>query len=202
MTPVVIVQTGLANMASVEAALARLGWATVRSRDPDQVRVADRVVLPGVGAFGAALPTLCSTGLGESLRERIEADHPTLAICLGFQALAEKSEEARGVAGLGCISGTVVRLPDTQAVPQLGWNRVEAPAESRFVRSGHAYFANSYCLREAPEGWIAPTTTYGVSMIAAIERGAVLGCQFHPELSGAWGADLLERWLNQGGPTC
>ena len=99
-------------------------------------------------------------------------------------------------AGLGCISGTVVRLPNTQAVPQLGWNRVEAPAESRYVRSGHAYFANSYCLREAPEGWIAPTTTYGVSMIAAIERGAVLGCQFHPELSGAYGERLMSRWLS------
>ena len=202
MSAVVIVETGLANIASVEAAFKRLGRSTLRSRDPEQVLAAERVVLPGVGAFGAAMPTLRSTGLGESLQERIQRDRPTLAICLGFQLLAQTSEEAEGVAGLGCITGRVVRLPADQAVPQLGWNRVTAPKRSRFVESGHAYFANSYCLRQAPAGWTSFTTTYGVSMVAAIERGAVLGCQFHPELSGKWGANLLERWLNQAGSAC
>ena len=202
MSSVVIAETGLANIASVEAAFLRLGWSPLRSRDPQQILAAERVVLPGVGAFGAAVPALESTGIADSLRERIQSDRPTLAICLGFQLLAQESEEADGVKGLGCIEGKVVRLPMNQPVPQLGWNRVTASRDSRFIQSGDAYFANSYCLREAPAGWTCFTTDYGVSMVSAIERGSVLGCQFHPELSGQWGAALLERWLNQAGASC
>ena len=201
MDTVTIIETGLANIASVECAFRRLGVRVARTTDPDVVRHADRVVLPGVGAFGAAAPMLHRSGLAETLRERIGSDRPTLAICLGFQLLAEGSDESPGVRGLGCIEGRVVRIPDGQLVPQLGWNRVEFTAPSG-VADGHAYFANSYCLPTAPSGWSVARTNYGVSMVSAIQRGAVLGCQFHPELSGRWGHILLQTWLSKGGVPC
>ena len=202
MAPIVIVETGLANIASMEASLTRMGLRVSRTTDADRVRKADRVVLPGVGAFGAAVPFLRETGLAESLRERITEGRPTLAICLGFQLMAERSQESEGVGGLGCIPGEVVRIPSGQRVPQLGWNRVVVSEKSRLVQAGYAYFANSYCLPTEPFGWACAKTQYGLSMVAAIERGSVLGCQFHPELSGAWGQQLLERWVCLGGVSC
>ena len=202
MEPIRLIETGLANIASVESAFARIGMNVIRTTDPEFVLSADRVILPGVGAFGAAMPFLRSKGLDEAICERVREGRPTLAICLGFQLLAEASEEAQGVAGLGCISGTIKRLPATEQVPQLGWNRVTPSEPSTMVREGYAYFANSYCLTTPPAGWIYARTPYGVPLVSAIERGRVLGCQFHPELSGAWGQELLSRWVNGGGASC
>ena len=201
MEPVCIVETGLANIASMEASLRRLGVSTRRTRDPEEVRRSDRTVLPGVGSFGAAMPFLERTGLAASIKERVHNDRPTLAICLGMQLLSEGSEEAQGVDGLGCISGRATRLPEDRQVPQLGWNRVEPSPACRMLTAGYAYFANSYCIESPPEGWETARTTYGVRMVSAIERGDVLACQFHPELSGPWGSELLGRWL-QGGTSC
>ena len=143
MKPIRIVETGLANIASMEAALARLQLKSERTRDPDLTLSSDRVVLPGVGSFGAAMPFLKKSGLADSIRRRIHEGKPTLAICLGMQLLAEKSEEAEGVEGLACIAGKVIELPKTRQVPQLGWNFVQKDASSRMVQSGYAYFANS-----------------------------------------------------------
>lgn len=199
MTEVVIVPTGTANIASVEAAFRRLGAAPAQAVDPGRVSAAQRVVLPGVGAFGAAMATVDRNGMRDALRERIEAGRPTLAVCVGMQALAEKSEESPEASGLGVVSGEVTRFPDTVRVPQLGWNRVQPDQNSRYLEPGWAYFANSYRLVTVPEGWVGATTEYGGRFVAAMERGALLACQFHPELSGAWGGDLLARWLAQGG---
>ena len=201
MGSVTIIETGLANIASVEWAFKRLGAAVARTTDPNLVRRAERVILPGVGAFGAAAPMLHASGLAESIRERVQADRPTLAICLGFQLLAQSSDESPGTPGIGCVEGRITRIPDGPLVPQLGWNRVSFAAPSPLV-DGHAYFANSYCLATAPEGWATAQTHYGVSMISAIHRGSILGCQFHPELSGEWGQNLLRIWLSHGGATC
>jgi len=191
---VTIIRTGVANTASLIAAFARLGLRCVLSEDRDEIERAERLVLPGVGAFGSGAATLDRLGLREVLRERAGSDRPLLAVCLGMQLLAETSEETPGASGLGVVPGTVKRFGPGLRVPQMGWNDVEASPEAKMLRSGCAYFANSYRLTESPEGWAVARTEYGVSFIAALERGRTLGCQFHPELSGRWGLELLARW--------
>lgn len=192
---VIIVRTSVANTASVLAAFRRAGAAASLEDDPDAVRSAECVVLPGVGAFGAAMAALRTRCLDQAIRDRIQADRPTLAICLGLQLLAESSEESPDETGFGVVPDRATRFPSSLRVPQLGWNRVQPDAGARLLRAGDAYFANSYCLRECPAGWHASWADYGHRFIAAIERGAVLACQFHPELSGLWGIELLQRWM-------
>ena len=119
-----------------------------------------------------------------------------LAICLGLQLLAEGSEESPGVAGLGVIAGRAARLPDSVRVPHLGWNSVSAETGA-LVESGFAAYANSYALANAPDGWTVTRTQHGIEFVASLERGSLLATQFHPELSGSWGRDLLARWLCQ-----
>lgn len=191
---IALVDTGLANLASVEAALGRLQVRVQRTADPAVVAAASHVVLPGVGHFEAGMARLRSTGLAPVLSRRVRDARPTLAICLGMQLLADGSEEAPGVSGLGVLPGTARRFSAAASVPQLGWNRVDAP-EGRLLTSGAAYFAHSYRLRTAPPGWRVAWSTHDGPFVAAVERGPVLACQLHPELSGAWGAALLERWL-------
>jgi len=192
--PLGVVETGSANLASVLAALRRLGASPQLVQDADAIRRADRLVLPGVGAFGAVMSRLHVLGVAEALRERIESGRPLLAICLGFQVLAATSLESPGVAGLGVLDTVVRRLPSGVRVPQLGWNTVTASRKGCLVEGGHAYFANSYCIDAADASWTPSYTEHGVRMVAAVERGAQLACQFHPELSGRWGVDLLNRW--------
>ncbi|MGH8870899.1 MAG: imidazole glycerol phosphate synthase subunit HisH [Acidimicrobiia bacterium] len=195
MTEVVIVPTGTANIASVLAAFARLGATVTEATGPETVTDAPGVVLPGVGAFGAAMSRVGALGLRQALRERIELGRPTLAVCIGMQLLCRDSEESPGVDGLDVIDLTVARFGAGIKVPQLGWNRVEPGPGSRFVEPGWAYFANSYRLDRVPDGWVGAGTEYGGRFLSALERGDVLACQFHPELSGPWGARLLNRWL-------
>lgn len=192
---VTIVATGVANTASVAAAFRRAG-ATVTITDvPESVVRADRVVLPGVGAFGAAMTRLQGTGLAEALAERFRVDRPLFAICLGLQLLALESAESPGIAGLGLLGARVVPFGPGVRVPQLGWNRVEPAAGMRGVAPGHAFFANSYVLDRVPADALGATSDHGGSFVAAVGRGAFLGCQFHPELSGRWGAELIARWV-------
>jgi imidazole glycerol-phosphate synthase subunit HisF len=194
-TDLVIVDSGVANLASVSAAFRRLGVATLVSSDAAVVRRAPRLVLPGVGAFGTGVAALRARGLDASIQDAVAAGAPLLAICFGLQLLCDSSEESPGIAGLGLIRGTCRRLPAGVRVPHLGWNRVAPDADCRSVSMMDAAFANSYALPQAPSGWAAAWTTHGVRFVAALERGAVLACQFHPELSGAAGLDLIRRWL-------
>jgi imidazole glycerol phosphate synthase glutamine amidotransferase subunit len=200
MTGVTVVDTGVANLASLDAAFRRLGVPVRVSDDPATVRRADRLVLPGVGDFGAAATRLAAAGLDVAVRDAVGRGAPLLAVCLGFQLLCDASDEAPGVPGLGLIGGVCRRLPGTVRVPHLGWNRVEPdPGASRLL-SGEAAFANSYALPAAPPGWVAAWTTHGARFVAGLEARNILACQFHPELSGAYGAGLLARWLGMRSP--
>lgn len=195
MSDLVVVPTGTANMASVRAAFNRLGTDLIEATEPAHVSKAAGVVLPGVGAFGAAMSQIDTLGMRQALRDRVYEGRATLAVCVGMQLLCGDSEESPGAAGLGAIGLTVSRFGGKEKVPQLGWNRVEPAPGSRFVEPGWAYFANSYRLDRVPDGWVASRTEYGGRFVSALERGDVLACQFHPELSGPWGAGLLGRWL-------
>ena len=195
MTAVTVARTGIANLASVLAALGRAGATVTVSDDPDAVRAADRVLLPGVGAFGAGAARLRETGLGDALVERVNNGRPTMGICLGMQLFFDASAETPGVAGLGVLPGEIQRFSGPGLrVPQLGWNRVTPDADCRLLTEGNVYFANSYRAVAAP-GWAVATANHGGPFVAGCERGPVLLCQFHPELSGAFGAALLGRWL-------
>jgi imidazole glycerol phosphate synthase glutamine amidotransferase subunit len=192
---VIVIRTGAANLASVQAGLRRCGVTSKLSDSPVEVAEANRLVLPGVGSFGRVMERLHDLGLAEILAQRARYGRPTLAICLGLQLLAAGSDESPGVAGLGVLPVRATRFNGGVRVPQLGWNRIEVEPGCRLLRNGNAYFANSYCLTEAPSGWHAAWSVHGARFVAAIERGPVLGCQLHPELSGAWGQALIRRWL-------
>ncbi len=210
-----IADTGVANLASVLASFVRLGLEPRVSGEADFLAGADLAVLPGVGSFGPAAARLAEGGLGEALAWRFREARPTLAICLGMQLLFEGSEEGPGARGLGILAGRVGRfspgpgLPPPLPLPQLGWNRLEGSGDDGFlVRPGWAYFANSYRVTACPPGFVARYASYGEAFCASLEsvagqgrkRGALLLCQFHPELSGAWGQGLLASWAGLAAP--
>jgi imidazole glycerol phosphate synthase glutamine amidotransferase subunit len=191
---VTIVPTGTANLASILGALSRVGARPAVARDPGDLDVADALVLPGVGNFAAGRQGLDAKKFTAAVCQWILADRPFLAICLGMQLLATGSDEAPDTDGLGILDTRATRLPDSVSVPQLGWNVVRGGA---LVEDGYAYYANSYRLTEAPVGWRAAMTDHGGPLVASLERGPQLLCQFHPELSGGWGHALLGRWLDR-----
>lgn len=195
-----VIRTGVANIASVLAALKRLGVTPRLSDDADVVRTSSFVVLPGVGAFAAGAEALKRLGLDDALRERIRDNRPTLAVCLGLQLLFEESEESPGVRGLGIFPGRIERFTSSLKIPQLGWNQIEANPECRSLKNGSVYFANSYCVKRPPDGAHSAMADYGEPFVAAFECGRLLACQFHPELSGTLGAEILSRWLERSVP--
>lgn len=201
MKDVAVIRTGTANLASVVAGLRRAQCNPLLVEDPKAVSCADYVILPGVGAFAATMDQLRSRRLVDAIRERVVEAKPTLTICLGLQILGSTSEESPGTAGIGAFDAHVSRFGTAVRVPQLGWNHVQPAADCQLLSEGYAYFANSFRLTEIPEGWTGARAEYGGSFVAAIERGPILACQFHPELSGEWGASLIERWLGMNWET-
>jgi imidazole glycerol phosphate synthase glutamine amidotransferase subunit len=190
----VVIPTGTANLASVRAALERQGARARLADDAAMIESAEHVVLPGVGSFGATMAGLREAGLAGALAARIRAGRPTLAMCVGLQVLFETSDESPDATGLGAIPGRVGRFPDAVRVPQFGWNHIVPEAGCRLVAPGYAYFANSYRVVDAP-GCAVARAEHGGRFVAALERDRVLACQFHPELSGAYGHALIARWL-------
>ena len=191
---VIVVPTGTANLASVRAALMRLGARPRLAEDAATIADATHVVLPGVGSFGATMAGLREAGLDAALTARVQAGGATLAMCVGLQVLFETSDESPGATGMAALSGRVGRFPEAVRVPQFGWNRVEPEPGCSLVEPGYAYFANSYRVLEAP-GCAVATAEHGGRFVAALEQGRVLACQFHPELSGTYGHELIARWL-------
>jgi len=195
MSRVALIDSGLANLASMERALKACGAPVERTVDPMVVAQASHVVLPGVGSFAAGVAALESASLIEPLRRRTREDRPLLAVCLGMQILGTRSEEGGGSRGLGIFPATFTALPESAGVPHLGWNLVSRVEEGGAVEEGFAAFANSYALSRAPLGWRAAWTHHGVPFVASLSRGRVLATQFHPELSGAWGFGVIRDWL-------
>ncbi len=190
-----IIATGTANLAAVAASFRRVGADASVSRDADEIERCERAVIPGVGTFAAARAAL-DDRIAAALVRRIEAGRPTLCICLGLHLLCESSAESPGVEGLSIIPRTIERFNHGARVPQMGWNRVCPEDGVRYVpESGFAYFANSYRLADVPSGWNVVWAEHGARFVAAAERGSVLACQFHPELSGAFGRRIIQRWL-------
>lgn len=194
MADIACVRTGTANLASIIASFERLGKTVRLTESAADVRDAPLVVLPGVGSFGAGAARLRELNLVDAIRERVSAGRPFLGICLGLQLLCESSEESPGVEGLRLIPAPVTRFPPTLRVPQLGWNDLTPDPACAMLRPGPVYYANSYRLQTPPSGWLAATTEYAGPFVGALERGPILLCQFHPELSGRFGAQLLARW--------
>ena len=199
---VCLVDTGMGNLRSVERALTRAGALVSSTREPSEVRGAERLVVPGQGGFGECARALAD-GLGEVIREHIASGRPYLGICLGMQILFESSEEAPGAAGLGLFRGDVQRLtpgvdPDDPErrlkVPHMGWNQVRG--EHPLLPDGEwFYFVHSYRCVPADEGLAVGASDYGQSVCAAVARDNVFACQFHPEKSQRAGALLLERFV-------
>jgi len=196
---IAVVDSGSGNLRSVERALAHAGGAPVLTRDPDMVRRADRVVVPGQGAFADCMAAMQRSGLGEAIRESIRAGVPYLGICLGLQILFEDSEEHGPVAGLGILGGHVVRFPAGRLkVPHIGWNQVQGGGEEALLagipRDAHFYFIHSYLAVPAEPGQVALTCDYGGPFCAAVRVDNLFACQFHPEKSQAVGLRLLANF--------
>jgi glutamine amidotransferase len=203
-TSVVIADLGLGNLRSVARAVERAGGSATISNDPDALRRAPKVIVPGQGAFRDCAVAL-ERGFGPALRELIRAGTPYLGICLGMQLLFDKSAEAPGALGLGHFAGTVERFPRTLKdstgvplkVPHMGWNAVygQHPA---FSDQAWFYFTHSYVCVPRDEHLIVGRAAYDVNFCAAVARDNVFACQFHPEKSQEEGHKLLARFV-QGG---
>lgn len=192
---VAVVYTGVANTASVLSVFEKLNLKAFLTDDAKELEEARFVVLPGVGAFAAGMKKLTSASLISCLRKRVEESRPLLAICLGFQMLFASSEESPGVNGLEIFPGEVERFSKEVNVPQLGWNQIKAEEKSRFLDSGYAYFANSYCSRKLPADCVGAFSNYDGEFLAALEYSNLLACQFHPELSGDFGISIIQNWI-------
>lgn len=196
---VVCVNTGLANIASVRQAFARLEAPLVDAARASDITRADAVIMPGVGAFGPAMRSLHDRDFINPLKEFIHSGRPVLAICLGLQLLCEASEEGQSEVGLGVVPGVVGRLRGGESkrvrVPHMGWNRVSPTNDAQLLATDYMYFAHSFALSDIPATWQGATVTHGQRFVAALERGNLLACQFHPELSGRGGMQLLARWV-------
>jgi imidazole glycerol phosphate synthase glutamine amidotransferase subunit len=194
---IAIFDYGAGNLRSVQNTLGAIGCEYTLVRDPDGLRAASKIILPGVGHFGQMMRALDELGVRETLLERIRAGVPFLGICLGMQALFESSEEAPEVRGLGLYAGTVKRFPADARVPHMGWDDLEVKPASRLLRDLGArpfvYFAHSYYVPENDRA--AATCTYEVKYTAAIESENVYGVQFHPEKSGELGQKIVKNYL-------
>jgi imidazole glycerol-phosphate synthase subunit HisH len=192
---ITIVDYKAGNLASVRKAFAHLGYETLVTEDPEQVRAAEKIVLPGVGNF-AAVKRLADTGLTEAIAERIEAGVPFLGICVGMQWLYEGSTEAPEVAGLGALRGTVARFECGLKIPHVGWNTIQPTSTSRIMKNvpeaGFVYYTHSY--RCPIVDGVVASTTYGEEFAAVVERENVFGVQFHPEKSSTVGLQILKNF--------
>ena len=197
---IAIIDYDAGNLRSVEKALQYLGKETIVTRDPEQIRKADKVILPGVGAFGDAMKKLQEYHLDTLIREIADSGKPLLGICLGLQLLFEESEESPGVEGLGILEGKIRRIPegDGLKVPHIGWNSLHLEHNGRLFRNipenSYVYFVHSYYLEAKDPEIVKASTEYGVHIHASVEKNNLFACQFHPEKSSETGLQILKNF--------
>jgi imidazole glycerol-phosphate synthase subunit HisH len=199
---IAVVDVCSGNLRSVERALAQVGGDVAVTRDPDVVRRADKIVVPGQGAFGVFMRGLGERGLGDALREAIASGRPYLGICLGLQILFDESEEQGPCAGLGVIAGRVVRLRPADPrlkVPHIGWNQIafhrRDPLLAGIAEGAHLYFVHSYHAVPADPSLVTLDAEHGVRLTAAVRQDNIFACQFHPEKSQAVGLQILRNFV-------
>ena len=198
---IAIIDYDAGNIKSVEKALLLLGQDVVITGDREEILKADKVVLPGVGAFGDAMDNLRRTGLDQVIREVTDRGTPFLGICLGLQLLFERSDEAPGVDGLGILEGEILRIPDKDGlkIPHMGWNSLHLENNGRLFRGieegSYVYFVHSYYLKAADERIVKASTEYSTHIHASVEKGNVFACQFHPENSSDVGIQILRNFV-------
>ena len=205
---IAIVDYGVGNLFSLQSSFAFIGQKAEVTADRERILNADRVVLPGVGAFGDAADKLNASGLADAVREAAARGVPLLGICLGMQLLFDQSEEFGPHEGLGLIPGRVVSMRGVAAglkLPQIGWNALHLTRPHplfRYVREGdQVYFVHSFHGTDCGESLLA-TTEYGGAVTAAVGKNNVLGCQFHPEKSGKVGLSILKAFAETEDFTC
>ncbi len=197
---IAIIDYNAGNLKSVEKALHFLEQPCVITRDRSEILAADHVILPGVGAFGDAMEQLKKYELDKVIREAAEQNKPLLGICLGLQLLFESSEESPGVEGLHILDGQVLRIPDKEGlkIPHIGWNSLSYPNRGRLFagipEDAYVYFVHSYYLKAADPSIVCATTEYSTHIHAAVEKGNVFACQFHPEKSSSTGLKILKNF--------
>ena len=195
-----IIDYGVGNLFSLGSSFAAIGVEAFVSGDPAELAKADRLVLPGVGAFGDAARKLHESGLDVFVREQAAAGKPLLGICLGMQLLFEKSYEYGEHAGLGLLKGQVVgmsgKLPADLKIPHMGWNALKLTKPAKLLQDGsYVYFVHSFYAENCADS-LAAVTDYGIPITAAVERGNIFGCQFHPEKSGNVGLEILKAFCS------
>jgi len=196
--PVAIIDYGVGNLRSVEKAFAAMSCEAVVSRDERVLREAERLVLPGVGAFAACMKALKEYGFDELVKERVKQGTPLLGVCVGMQMLFEESEEFGMSAGLGFLRGRVRRFANGLLVPQVGWNQVHRtrthPLLADVEDGAFFYFVHSFYCEPADEEVVIGLTEYGVKYASAVAQANICGVQFHPEKSQAAGLQLLKNF--------
>lgn len=196
-----IIDYGVGNLFSLQCSLKKIGVEAIVTKNPDEIKSADRIILPGVGAFGDASRKLRESGLVELITEEAKSGKPFLGICLGMQLLFEKGYEYGEHEGLGFLKGNVVALegeinPNLQ-IPHMGWNALDFKQDSslfKYINNGDfVYFVHSYYATDCEDSVIA-TSEYGIPVTAAVGKGNIFGCQFHPEKSGEVGLNILKAF--------
>lgn len=198
---IAIIDYDAGNLKSVEKALGAIGEESVITRDFRQIEAADRVILPGVGAFGEAMDKLKKFELDKVIRETVEEHKPLLGICLGLQLLFDGSEESAGVEGLHILEGSILQIPGKEGfkIPHIGWNSLTLQNHGRLFDgipgNPYVYFVHSFYLKAEDESIVKASTEYGVQIHASVEQGNLFACQFHPEKSSTIGLKILENFV-------
>lgn len=199
---IAIVDYGMGNLRSVEKALAHLGFQTQIIETKEQVLSAEKLILPGVGAFAQAMQRLNETGLAQAITQAARNGTPLMGICLGMQLMFEGSEENGYTQGLGLFPGVVKRLPDCGLkIPHMGWNTIATRPSLLFEGNAtpFVYFVHSYAMLDTSQAWSCAICDYGVPFTAAISKDNVCATQFHPEKSSEVGLAMLKRFATFGG---
>ncbi len=198
---IAIIDYDAGNIKSVEKALQKFGEEACITRDKEILLNAEKVILPGVGAFGDAMGKIRQYNLEDTINRIVDKRTPFLGICLGLQLLFNRSEESEGVKGLGILKGDILRIPDKQdlKIPHIGWNSLRYPKSGKLFANikedSYVYFVHSYYLEAANEDIVVATTDYSTLIHAAIESEHIFGCQFHPEKSSEVGLEILENFI-------